>query len=72
MRFGIDLRSDLAKLSDTEIATEMDRLLNERQALYDSIPAIAVDQKWLYRSGLMFLFGRGLVHSRSIYQLVSF
>ena|SRR5215831_10811235 len=66
---GFNLRGDLAKLSETAIGAELDRLLDERQALYDSIPSISADQKWLYRHGFMFSFGRGLFHSRLFYKL---
>lgn len=70
MQMNIDLRGDLKKLSDAEIAETMDRLLAERQSLYDSIPWIVGDKKWLYRKGLMFWFGRGPIHSRSCYKLL--
>lgn len=70
MRFGFNFRGDLAKLSDREIAAEMERLLEERQALYDSIPWIVADEKWLYRSGFGYWFGRGPIRSRVIYKLV--
>lgn len=69
LRFGINLRGDLAKLSDTEIGEEMDRLISERQSLYDSIPSIVADWKWLYKFGFLFPFGRGLMHSRLNYKL---
>ena len=69
MRFGLNLRGDLAKLSDTEISDQLDRMFTERQALYDSISPIVADQKWLYKHGFMFLFGRDIFHSRVFYKL---
>ena len=69
MRFSINLRSDLKRLSDLEIAAEMDRLMDERQSLYASIPLVVADVKWMYQSGLWYWFGRGPIHSRLIYKV---
>ena len=71
MRLGINFRSDLAKLGDSEIAETLERLLDERQALYASISPIVVDHKWLYQSGLWYWFGRGPFHSRVVYKILS-
>ena len=40
MRFGINLRSDLAKLSDAELAAELDRLCEYRKARFALTPRV--------------------------------
>src|SRR5262245_40161380 len=69
MRFGINLRYDLKRLSDAEIAERLERLLDERQSLDASISPIVGDLKWMYRNGFMYWFGRGPIHSRFFYKL---
>ena len=63
MRWGINLRGDLAKLSDAELAEKFEFLISDRQAAYDAIHWIVGDEKRLYQLGLMFWWGRGLLHS---------
>jgi hypothetical protein len=74
------LRGDLAKLDDAEIVAEMNRLLEERQALYDSMSPLLTSpvswafafERWLYRLGLTFWFGRGPIHARIVYKIRGF
>src|SRR5262245_11241838 len=68
MYWGINCRGDLAKLSDADIAETFERLLEERQALYDSISPIVSDLKWLYQKGWMFSLGRGPIRSPVAYR----
>jgi hypothetical protein len=69
MRLGINLRDDLKRLTDAQIAAELERLLDEREKLYGSVSVLVVDQKLLYRWGLLFPFGRGLIHHPLAYKL---
>ena len=67
MRFGINLRGDLAKLSDAEIATTFETLMAERESMHRTLPGYS-GNKWLYQSGFGSLFGRGLLHARIFYK----
>jgi hypothetical protein len=67
MRFGINLRGDLAKLSDTEIAAKLENLIGDRESMYHSVPA-TFGNKGLYQSGWGKPFGRGPLHARIFYQ----
>lgn len=67
MRFGINLRGDLAKLDDTEIAARYEALLAEKEAYIRSL-AFIEKSKAAYRIGTS-LFGRGLLHARIFYQI---
>ena len=69
MRWGINLRGDLAKLSDAELAEKFEFLISDRQAAYDAIHWIVGDEKRLYQLGLMFWWGRGLLHSPIFYKI---
>lgn len=69
MRWGINLRGDLAKLSDAELADKFEFLTSDRQAAYDAIHWIVGDIKWLYQRGLMFWWGRGPLHSPAFYKI---
>src|SRR5215470_13154199 len=42
MRFGINLRGDLAELSDAELAAELDRLCEYRNTRFGTVPRLAV------------------------------
>ena len=68
MRLGINLRGDLAKLSDAEITTKFDRLLADRETHYPAAPALW-SFKALWRYGFMLPFPRGLLHARIFYKL---
>lgn len=46
MRWGINLRGDLAKLSDDEIASQFETLMVERETLYHTVP-FSTGNKWL-------------------------
>lgn len=59
MRFGINLRGDLAKLDDVEIAARYERLIAE------------IDQpisQLIWHGGRLSL-GRGLLHAKAFYEL---
>jgi hypothetical protein len=71
MRFGINLRGDLAKLSDSEITAEFDRLFAERQALEASMPTAWSARKWQWNTWPWTWLGRGPVHARICYKLAA-
>ena len=58
MRFGINLRSDLAKLSDGELAAELDRLCDYKKARFASTPRVG-SLKGMVWYGPEWPFGRG-------------
>ncbi len=67
MRFGINLRGDLAKLDDAEIAARYEALVEEKEAYIQSLTLIEKSKLgYRLRTGL---FGRGLLHARIFYQL---
>jgi hypothetical protein len=68
MRFGINLRGDLAKLDYAEIASRFERLVPEMETRYQAIPAYAKG-KWIHRGAVGFLIGRGLLHARIFYKI---
>ena len=51
MRFGINLRGDLAKLDDAEIASRYEALIAEKVARHKANPPQVLGSKWLYRIG---------------------
>ena len=67
MRFGINLRGDLAKLDDTEIAARYETLVAEKEAYIRSL-AFIQQNKLAYRLGTG-LFGRRLLHARIFYRI---
>jgi hypothetical protein len=71
MRFGINLRGDLAKLSDIAIAAKFEALLAEREAMYVKVPSY-VGNKWFYQRGWGAWFGRGPLHAPIFYKLLGF
>jgi hypothetical protein len=71
MRFGINLRGDLPKLSDAEIAAKFETLIADREWMYRAVP-ITSGNKWLYQRGLGLPLGRGLLHARIFYQIMGF
>ena len=69
MRFGINLRGDLAKLDDTEIATRYERLIAEKVAAHQAQPSLPIiGANWLYRIGQAML-GRGPLHAPLFYRI---
>jgi hypothetical protein len=68
MRLGINLRGDLAKLSDAEITAKFDSLLADRNWLYSSLPSL-LGNKWLYQQGVGLPLGRGPFHARIFYEI---
>ena len=71
MRFGLNLRGDLAKLGDAEIAARLECLLAQREELYSSLSGL-VGNKWLYQQGLGLPLGRGPFHARIFYRVTAF
>lgn len=71
MRWGINLRGDLAKLDDAGIASMFEKLMQEREALYQRM-SDPLGEKWLYQKGIGMIFGRGLLHARIFYRLYGF
>jgi hypothetical protein len=69
MRFGINLRGDLAKLTDAEIASMFETLISRREATYRATP-IQAGNKWLYQRGLGMPLGRGPLHARIFYKFL--
>ena len=68
MAWGVNLRSDLAKLSDSELAEELDRLLEYHSSRFGSAPAVG-SLRGLFRYGFAWpLFGRGPLHARWAYR----
>ena len=67
MRLGVNLRGDLAKLSDAEITAEFDRLLADRESHFPSAPALW-SFRALWRYGFMLLHPRGPLHARILYK----
>lgn len=71
MRFGINLRGDLAKLSDAEIGSRFEALLAERERMYPAVPE-PFGNKFLYQRGWGMPFGRGPIHARMLYKILGF
>ena len=68
MRFGINLRGDLAKLDDAEIAARYERLISEKEAQLRALPNYAKYRLFRWLSAV-FLPGRGLLHARIFYKI---
>jgi hypothetical protein len=70
MRFGINLRGDLAKLDDAEIASRYEALISETETKHRATRAHA-SGRVIYRiwKGSM---GRGLFHGRVFYKVQAF
>lgn len=68
MRFGINLRCDLAKLDDTELSSEFDRLVEYRIARFGSEPRVGSLKGFIYY-GPEWPFGRGPIHVRWAYKI---
>jgi hypothetical protein len=69
MRFGINLRGDLAKLTDAEIASMFETLISRREETYRAAP-IQAGNKWLYQRGLGMPLGRGPLHAPIFYKFL--
>ena len=68
MRFGINLRGDLAKLSDAELAAELDRLCEYRNTRFGTVPRVG-SLKGNIRYGPEWSFGRGPIYARWAYKI---
>ncbi len=68
MRFGINLRGDLAKLDDAEIASRYEALIAETEKKLQTLPAHVRD-KLLHRIEVGLFVGRGLFHARIFYRI---
>jgi hypothetical protein len=69
MRFGINLRGDLAKLTDAEIASTFETLMTKRKTTYQAAPFQA-GNKWLYQKGFGMPLGRGPFHAPIFYKFL--
>jgi hypothetical protein len=73
VRFGVNLRGNLAKLSDAAVAEHLECCLNRRETLAAFLDNLStVGNKWLYQKGFGMPFGRGLLHARPLYRLYRF
>jgi hypothetical protein len=68
MCFGINLRGDLAKLSDAELAAELDRLCEYRNTRFGTVPRVG-SLKGNIRYGPEWSFGRGPIYARWAYKI---
>jgi hypothetical protein len=68
MRWGINLRGDLAKLDDAELSSESDRLAEYRIARFGSEPRVGSLKGIIYH-GPEWPFGRGPIHARWAYKI---
>jgi hypothetical protein len=68
MRLGINLRSDLAKLSDAELTSEFGRLCEYRNTRFGSAPRVGSFKGIIYY-GFEWPFGRGPIHARFAYKI---
>lgn len=60
MRSGLNLRSDLRRLSDAEIGEPLERTIDEREEVYRSLGKIStIGNKWLYQQGFGMPSGGG-------------
>jgi hypothetical protein len=65
--WGVNLRSDLAKLGDRELAEELDWLLEYHSSCFGSAPAVG-SLRGLFRYGFAWPFGRGPLYARWAYR----
>lgn len=69
MYWGINLRADLARLSDTDLAAELNHMIDYRLARFGTAPAIG-SLRGLFRYGFArWPSGRGLIRARWAYRL---
>jgi hypothetical protein len=69
MRLGINLRGDLAKITDNEIAGRLETLIADREFMYQALSQYS-GNKWLYQRGWGLPFGRGPLHARIFYKVL--
>jgi hypothetical protein len=67
MRWGINLRGDLAKLDDAEIASRYEALVSEKEAWVQQLPKYP-ESGPTYRMAMRMPW-RGLLHARIFYRL---
>lgn len=67
MRFGINLRGDLAKLDDIEIASRYEKLLLEKEERFRRMPDFARYPAFRWLSP--FMLGRGFFHAKFFYRI---
>lgn len=68
MRLGINLRGDLAKLSDEALASRLEMSIADREGLASHAGDGA--NRWLYKTGAAMPFGRGPLHARVFYRVI--
>ncbi|KFC65015.1 hypothetical protein FG93_05038 [Bosea sp. LC85] len=68
MRLGFNLRGDLAKLGDDELADQLEKCIAYREWLASR--AGDAPNRWLYKTGLAMPFGRGPLHARIFYRVM--
>ena len=69
MYWGINLRADLARLSDTDLAAELNHMIDYRLARFGTAPAVG-SLRGLFRYGFArWPSGRGLIRARWAYRL---
>jgi hypothetical protein len=68
VRLGINLRGDLAKLSDEALASHLEKSIAYREWL--SPHAGDGANRWLYKTGAAMPFGRGPLHARIFYRVM--
>ncbi len=69
MAWGINLRSDLAQLSNAELSAEIDRLTKYHSSRFGCAPPVGnLSPRGLWRTGLIWPFGRGPLRARWAYR----
>jgi len=69
MCWGVNLRGDLARLSDSDLAAEFDHMIDYRLARFGTAPAVG-SLRGLFRYAFAWLpGGRGFIRARWAYQL---
>lgn len=60
----------MARLGDSELAGELDRLLQYHSSRFGSAPAVgSLSPRGLWRTGFVWPFGRGPIYARWAYRL---
>ncbi|MBV8752837.1 MAG: hypothetical protein JO328_08255 [Hyphomicrobiales bacterium] len=67
MRWGINLRGDLARLGDDALAAQFDRMCEYRSSRFGTAPEVG-SLRGFFRYGVAWPFGRGPVHARWAYR----
>lgn len=68
MRFGINLRGDLKKLSDAELAAQFEHMMEYHQTRFSKSPRVGSAKGMLYYDP-EWPFGRGLIRHRLAYKI---